>query len=177
MAVATWDRGESKAQYIHNIYELEKDCLQFVMNSPSKYRNNISDFIVKSCMSALEDAVTANNLYPMYDQQTLLARQYKLISAKSKVKNVCTQLTIWTEMMRSSDNLTQQKLDKINKRLERIGTHSVKCVKTIDGLIKSDIERWNHSHPHNRIEVADRDLIDVVIKQVSNIFNLNRTDH
>ena len=59
MSVPTWERNESKTEYLNMLYELNVNLGKIIMNKPKKYRENYGDHIIKTALESLKYAQTA----------------------------------------------------------------------------------------------------------------------
>ena len=84
MSVATYNRTQSKTEYINKIRELNVGIGRIVMNKPKKYRQNYGDAIIKSAIEALKFAQTANDVFvkkgmPASDKALIIERLVSLV--------------------------------------------------------------------------------------------------
>ena len=140
MAVPTWERNESKTEYLNRIYELNINIAKIVMNKPKKYRQNYGDAIVKSGLEALKYSQIANTVYvsasmPESDKSL---RRNMLIKAKGTIMNISTASYIFLELCKNQDG---EKQDKISKQEQYIGSTCYDIIQMLSGVIKSDSKR------------------------------------
>lgn len=89
MSVPAWKRKISKTEYLYQTYQLEKEIVQLIYNTPSKYRHSFGDTLIMDCDKALLHGRTANDIW-VTDKQSLNYRQYELSQMKSAIDNICT---------------------------------------------------------------------------------------
>lgn len=63
MSVPVWRRELSKADYMYQTYRLAIRIGEIVENGPKKYRGNYGDHLIKTSLSALEQAQVANSIF------------------------------------------------------------------------------------------------------------------
>lgn len=171
MAVATWNRNESKLKYVYTIYQIEQLILQFIVNAPKKYQNMLGAVIMKECDQALYNARVAQSLFPVLDPEMLLQRRYHLLKAKSAIDTMCTHVTLWFDLLRTSGSLTEAQKAKVNKRLETISKSCVAEIDSLKGVMKSDIDKWNKSHPNHPFEMMHRNKSDVILGAIGEVLD------
>ena len=141
MSVPAWKRKISKTEYLYQTYQLEKEIVQLIYNTSSKYRHSFGDTLIMDCDKALLHGRTANDIW-VTDKQSLNYRQYELSQMKSAIDNICTHTYVWLECVRKHDGISTQKMGKLYERENRIGELCDIIVGLINGVKRSDRARF-----------------------------------
>lgn len=141
MSVPTWKRNVSKIEFLFQTYQLEKEIVQLIYNTPSKYRHSFGDTLILCCDEALRHGRTANDIY-VKDDQTLNLRLYELSQMKAAIDNVGTHVYVWIEAVRHHDGISPEKTAKYYDKEERIGILCDHIIALIEGVKRSDKIRY-----------------------------------
>lgn len=137
MSVPTWKRNLSRTEYLYKTYLLEKNLVQFIYNTPSKYRRGFGDTIVGLCDSAMLNGRIANGIY-VKDKESLDLRLYHLEQMKASIDNICTHVYIWVEAMRQHDGISSNENEKLYDKEYDIGLYCDEIISLIEGVKRSD---------------------------------------
>ena len=138
MSVPTWRRTEASTQYLWEIYQLNLDIAEIVANKPKKYKSTHSDLLVKTALTALSSANIANDIYITTEEDFKLRREY-LTKAKGHIYNVSLLGDIFLELCKKSPECDKR---KCTRQQERIGTRCARIIKLLNGVMKSDKNRY-----------------------------------
>ena len=140
MSVPMSKRELSTIQYLYEIYKFNIELGKMCNNGPKKYKTNYSDFIISSGLKALQYAQYANSIYISKDtpQEMFDEREKCLKRAMGLIDNISTTCQIYLELVKGCGVPN----DKITKRQEYIGTTTNNIISLINGVMKSDKERY-----------------------------------
>lgn len=136
MSVVSWERNESKVEYLYQTYQLNLLIARIVASKPKKYKANYGDALIKNGLDALKHLQIANSIYVSTKEDFILRRNH-LLEARGIIDSLSTIAFIFLELTRSAD--ANQKADK---QEEQIGELCRKCVSLVTGVIKSDKQRY-----------------------------------
>ncbi|MGN0362586.1 MAG: hypothetical protein ACI4ET_07075 [Bilifractor sp.] len=145
MSQPEWKRRLSGAEYIYQTYLLNVRLGEIMANKPQKYKQNYTDEIIKTALSALKHTQTADEIFL---SRNSTAKEYEiraanLIAARGEVSHVATASFIFLEIVRKHDYASEGKEKEFQKLYDQemeIGEKCEKCHKLISGLISSDRE-------------------------------------
>lgn len=145
MSVPTWKRKISKAEYIYRLYLLNIRLGEIFVNKPKKYKDNYSDAIIKTALSALNHAQIADSIYlsKYTTSYEFEIRERNLILARGEIASVATDSYIFLEIIRKHDYASEQDerlFQKLYDQELEIGKMCEDCYNLISGIIKSDKE-------------------------------------
>ena len=145
MSVPTWKRKLSNAEYIYQIYLLNIRLGEIFVNKPKKYKDNYSDAIIKTALSALNHAQIADSIclskYSRPDEFGV--REKNLILARGEVASIATESYIFLEIVRKHDYASQNDerlYCKLYDQEMEIGGMCETCYNLVSGVMKSDKE-------------------------------------
>lgn len=141
MSVPVWKRKLSGAEYIYQVYKLNIRLGEILANKPKKYRNNYSDEIIKTALSALKHLQIVDDIFltKWSSKQDYEIRHEHLHIARGEINNIATACYIFLEIVRAHDS---EKYDKIYDEELEIGEMCEDCFELITGVIKSDKETY-----------------------------------
>lgn len=141
MSVPAWERDKSKTDFIRLLMELNIRMGKIVGNKPKKYKQNYGDHLVKTCLEALKHAEIANSVYiaESTPQSDLELRKRYFEIARGEVKHIGTAALIFLEICKESK---EEKVSRIMKEEEYIGSMCADISKSISGVVKSDKKYW-----------------------------------
>lgn len=138
MSVPTWKRKLSSTEYLHKLFELNKEIASIVMKKPSKYRVNYGDYLIKTSLEALKLGQIANRTY-VIDDISYEVRRSALLKLQGEIDNIATVGYIFLELVRQSDSI---KSEKIFKEENKIGDACNQISKMVGGVIRYDREKY-----------------------------------
>ena len=105
MSVPTWKRKLSGAEYVYQLYQLNIRLGEILVNKPQKYKQNYTDEIIQTALSALKHAQTADSIFlgKYSREKDFLIRREQLLLAKGEVQHVATACFIFLEIVRRHD--------------------------------------------------------------------------
>lgn len=148
MSVPTWKRNESRVQFLYNVYLLEKEIAAIIPKVPAKHRSSFGDTLIKDCDLALFHGRVANRTH-VRSSGSLHYRRNHLIEMEAAVDNIGTHTYIWLETVRAHDGIERRLDDKLYKAEDRIGLLCDETIGLIEGLIRSDSDRFNNGKENN----------------------------
>lgn len=138
MSVPSWKRKESATEYLWQIYQLNILIAEIIANKPMKYKGTHSDLLVKNALEALTKANIANEIYVTSELEKETRKQY-LTETKGLIYNVALLGDIFLELCKKSPKCDDA---KCTSQQERIGDKCALCIKLLNGVMKSDRERY-----------------------------------
>ena len=144
MSVPVWKRTLSKCEYAYQTYLLTQRLTQILCNIPKKYRDSYKDVIWKLSLEALELCIMSDSIYMRNNEN--LESDYKTrrecqLKARGKIQSVSIMCEVLLESIRHS-GMPGIDSKKIFKRELEIGLMCKRCNDLIDGILKSDTERY-----------------------------------
>ena len=140
MSIPYYKRKLSNIKFLYELFRFNIRLGQICENGPKKYRNNYADHIIKTALKALQLAQYANSIYLSKDttEEEFNERERCFKKAISLVDNIATTADIYLEFTRSNGVSN----DKVDKREEEIGTTANEIIALLQGVLKSDKERY-----------------------------------
>lgn len=140
MSVPTYKRELSRIQFLYEIYRFNIRLGEICMNAPKKYRANYADHIIKTGLKALQLAQYGNSIYLSKEtaKEDFIERERCFKKAASLIDNISTTAQIYLELTRNSGTSSE----KILKQQEYIGTKANEIISLLQGVQKSDKERY-----------------------------------
>ncbi len=110
------------------------------MNAPKKYRANYADHIIKSGLKALQLAQYGNSIYLSKEtsEEDFKERIKCFRKAASLIDNISTTAQIYLELIKNGGASSE----KVLKQQEYIGTKANEIISLLQGVQKSDRERY-----------------------------------
>lgn len=146
MSVAVWKRKLSGTEYVYQIYTMAIRLSEILVNKPQKYKTNYTDKIIRSSLSALEYAQTADSIYlsKYSPEQDYLMRRKCLQLAKGQVQHIATACYVFLEIVRKHDYASEgkEKADKILRQELEIGEMCERCHNLLGGVMRTDSELY-----------------------------------
>lgn len=142
MSVPTWGRDESAAEYVYELFELNKRVGQIVSNHPKKYRGSYGDHLIKSALKALFHAQAAQAIFmcETTSEEDYLSRRKHLQNAYAYTKHIGTAMDVYLTLVWNEDGVAQ---DKINDQHFEIGSRVGAEAKLLHGVMDSDKAIFN----------------------------------
>lgn len=141
MSVPTWKRKPSKMEFLNKTLELETMILQMVVNTSKKYQDSIGAMLIHDCDEALRHGKVANAIYVM-SRQDLDNRSYELNQMRGAIDTIPCHIHIWAKVMKDSDAVSRNIKSKLQSKEERVAKMCELILRLIDGLKKSDRQRF-----------------------------------
>lgn len=137
-SVQSWKRGESNAEFLYSVYQLNITIGEIMDNQPKKHKDSYGTEIIRSAVMALRFCQIANTEF--FNQSTGTEEMYKFRHENFKkalgcVENVATMSEIYFEIVRKNNSIGSEKIYKWEKR---IGDACRKSCDLIKGIISSD---------------------------------------
>jgi len=151
------EREVSTVQYVEAARKLNVDIAQTVANGPKKYMATYGDRLVNLALDVYSEVVQANSIHPskgIRAEPDYLQRRAHLMEARGKVYAVAALAGIYFEVLKVARGLQRNKGEivesdekiarrsKLCSRMERIGGICNDEIKLINGVLKSDTERF-----------------------------------
>ena len=144
--VPTWKRTLSGAEYVYQTYQLNKELGRILANKPQKYKQNYTDEIIRTGLSALKHLVIADGIYmSKYTMaKDYLIRRELLQKARGEIADVAVACYVFLEIVRSHDFASEgehrEDIAKLYDQEMKIGEMCETCHRLIGGVMKSDTE-------------------------------------
>lgn len=151
MSVNTWNRSDSKMIFLSKTHQLGVEITRYVNSLPTKYRSGFGDELERCIIKALQSGKLANSIFASGTKGELHERRYHFLDMRAYIDTIAEIVNILNDSHVVSDSLPPAKVEKLYKREQKIGNICNTIIKCIDGLIISDINRWNKHHPYNKI--------------------------
>lgn len=137
MSVPVWRRELSKADYMYQTYRLAIRIGEIVENGPKKYRGNYGDHLIKTSLSALEEAQMANSIFV---SKTLPESDYEIRRTALKrmiglTHHISTAFKLYKDLIKKCDG---QNPVKLNEEEQEIGERCAYTVSLIKGILDYD---------------------------------------
>lgn len=157
MSVPVHEREESTVQFVETARVLNVKIAQTVANGPKKYMVTYGDRLVNLAVDAYSEAIQANAIHPskgVRAEPDYLQRRAHLIEARGKTYAVAALAQVYFEVLKAARGLQRSRGDtvesgekiarraKLNARMERIGGICDREIKLINGVLKSDTDRF-----------------------------------
>jgi hypothetical protein len=144
-------RKLSSAEYVYRVYKLNIRLGEILINKPQKYKQNYSDQIIKTALSALEHVQTADSIFmsKYTKEEDYLLRKKCLLLAKGEIQHLATASYIFLEIVRKHDYASEtvvgifDRYAKIYDQELEIGEMCEECHKLIVAVLRSDRETYN----------------------------------
>lgn len=167
MSVPSWMRSESILRFVSLTFDLEKELLPFISNLQHKYKPIMGDIILRNCNDALELGRVAQDMFPITDKFQLYARRLFLKRMRNKILTVETDMYLLLSVCRRSSEVTKDKIDSMEKTIDRLSNKCVEIVRLIEGLVAADEEKWNKIHPSNQVKLKYGDTLTRVLEDLT----------
>jgi hypothetical protein len=140
LSVPANKRELSHIQFLFELYQFNVKLAEICENSPKKYRANYADHIIKTGLKALQLAQYGNSIYlsKATTEDAFNEREMSFKKAESLVDNIATTSQIYLELVRKCGVPNE----KIAKRQEYIGAKANEIISLLQGVQKSDRERY-----------------------------------
>lgn len=138
LSVPTYRRKLSNTEYLWQIYLLCARTGEIVANKPKKYKGTFSDRLVNLSLQTLELAIRANEIR-VTNKEEYLKRKSLLTESKQTLWSYIIIFDLFLEACIKSPNTSQSKI--IKEQIE-LGERVSSILKMIDGVLKSDKERY-----------------------------------
>lgn len=133
MSVRANERDESSIEFLRTLRDIEKWCIEKTNTCPKKYRYIINTQLLSYAANAYCLAKMANSI-KVTNSQTKRIREKYTTKAYATTQAFVSQIDVIYEVCKS-DFLTNHELQEISKR-------GVDALKLLNGLIKSDKNRY-----------------------------------
>ena len=146
MSVKVSERSKSKAEYLNKLLELNKRIGQTVANGPKKYQASYGDRLIATALDALAHATEANSIYVGKGRNSegdYRLRRDLLLKARGEVIALSTLASVYFRIMRDVDAIAPRSAEKAFSRMESIALLCEDAKSLINGVIKSDRERYH----------------------------------
>lgn len=159
MSVPKPQRKKSEAQFVETARLLNVEIAQTVANGPKKYMVTYGDRLVNLALDVYSEVVIANSIYMskgVRAKADYMQRRAHLLEARGKVQAVAALAAIYFEVLKVARGLQKKKGDqqimesdekiakraKLNSRMQRIAECCEKELNLINGVLKSDTDRF-----------------------------------
>ena len=157
MSVPVQDREQSTAQFVETARMLNVDIAQIVANGPKKYMMTYGDRLINLALDVYSETVQANTIHPskgVRAEHDYLLRRAHLMEARGKTYAVAALAQIYFEVLKNARGLQRNKGEivesdekiarrsKLVSRMERIGAICDKEIRLLNGVLKSDTDRF-----------------------------------
>lgn len=157
MSVPVQDREQSIVQFVETARQLNVEIALTVANGPKKYMVTYGDRLVSLALDVYSEAVQANAIHPskgVRAESDYLRRRAHLMEARGKAHAVAALAQVYFEVLKAARGLQRGRGDtvesdekiarrsKLNSRMERIGGICDREIKLINGVLKSDTNRF-----------------------------------
>lgn len=136
MSVPSYERSESRAQFLQELHELCVRCGQIVMRKPTKYRATYGDRLINSCLDALQNAQFANHIYITKDTSAELKNLRKV--SLTKARNLCYTIPSLAQIFLDLVGEIDGGSSKLAKEKAYFGEKCGTIVRLIDGVLEND---------------------------------------
>lgn len=147
--VPTWKRTLSGSEFVYQTYQLNKELGRILANKPKKYKQNYTDEIIRTALSAMKHLVIADGIYmSKYSlEKDYLLRRKCLQAARGEVADVAIACYVFLEIVRAHDYAAEgehrEDIAKLYDQEMKIGEMCETCYKLIGGVMKSDTEIYS----------------------------------
>lgn len=143
MSVPVWKRKLSGAEYIYQVYQLNIRLGEILANKPKKYRNNYTDEIINTALSALKHLQVVDDIFltKWSTKQDYEIRHENLHIARGEINHVATACYVFLEIVRMHDQASDKYAKIYDEEIE-IGGMCEDCFQLITGIINSDKETY-----------------------------------
>ena len=138
MSISTWLQDLSKKQFLWEIYHLNIELGQTIVNLPKKYKWNYGDKLIQLGIKILEEAITGNEIRAANEAE-YQRRTLHLKEARAGLDAMAAEVDIFLKICESSPEVERARLNKNRKKL---GDRLNKCGNLIDAVIASDKKRF-----------------------------------
>lgn len=145
MSVPLHERKPSKMEYLNQTLLLETEILQIVKKTPKAYQRLLGTTLFNECVVALRHGKTANSIF-VQNQDQLDRRQYELTQMRGAIDAIPCHVHAWAELMQNCSSIPNTYKSTLSEKEERIARKCESIIKMIDGLKRSDRNRFKAQH-------------------------------
>ena len=146
MSVATYKRGESKAQFLDNLYKLNISVYGLVSKMPKKMQRIYGDKMINTALDAMKIAEVGNGIYLRNTTtQTSYEERIKCFEVvKGYVYSIMSIYNLSIDMMIENCHINKVDSTKLVNNSLRTSKLCIDTMDLITNLIKSDKDRYKN---------------------------------
>lgn len=118
MSISTWLQDLSKKQFLWEIYHLNIELGQTIVNLPKKYKWNYGDKLIQLGIKILEEAITGNEIRAANEAE-YQRRTLHLKEARAGLYAMAAEVDIFLKICESSPEVERARLNKKPQEVRR----------------------------------------------------------